>query len=257
MEKQFAMALPEHITPKKFVRTLQTAVSSSPNLAQCERNSLLSACMRAAADGLLPDGREAAIVPFKDKSGQQRATYMAMVSGILKKVRNSGELATITSQIVYKNDKFEYWIDSTGEHVEHRPTMFGERGEMIGAYALAKTRAGEVYIEVMSMEELNKVRNASRAKNSGPWQSWETEMHRKTVIKRLSKRLPMSTDLEQVIRREDEDLFDFNEEAEQPESRASGPTRTEKLVNEAVQDEPQEAIDVSANKTETGEQLPI
>jgi len=61
----------------------------------------------------------------------------------------------------------------------------------------------------MNVAEIEKVRNISRAKNSSPWQEHWGEMAKKTVIRRLAKRLPMSTDLEEVIRRDDE-MFDFN-----------------------------------------------
>ena len=67
MEPQFAAALPEHITPKRFVRVLMTAVSSQPKLCEANRTSLFSACMSSAQDGLLPDGKEAAIVTFNTK----------------------------------------------------------------------------------------------------------------------------------------------------------------------------------------------
>jgi hypothetical protein len=44
--------------------------------------------VKLAQDGLLPDGREAAVVMFGNK-----AQAMPMIAGILKKVRQSGEVA--------------------------------------------------------------------------------------------------------------------------------------------------------------------
>jgi len=160
---QFKSALPSHIPVEKFVRVVQTALGQNPGLANLDRNSLLAACMKAAQDGLLPDGKEAALVPFKGS-----VAYMPMLGGILKKVRNSGELASITSHVIYKNDKFRYWVDGDGEHVEHEPLFFGDRGEAIGAYALAKTKDGAVYIEVLTDKDLKAIENSSRSKE-GPW----------------------------------------------------------------------------------------
>ena len=60
----------------------------------------------------------------------------------------------------------------------------------------------------MSLGEIEKVRKVSRAANKGPWVDWWEEMARKTVLRRLSKRLPMSTDLDDLIRRDDA-LYDF------------------------------------------------
>ena len=67
MAAQFAAVLPRHITPAKFVRVVLTAIQNNPELLECDRHSLFNACMRAATDGLLPDGRLGAIVTYKDR----------------------------------------------------------------------------------------------------------------------------------------------------------------------------------------------
>lgn len=208
MEPQFKMALPSQIAPEKFIRVTMTAIQMNPELLNADRKSLFSSCMKAAADGLLPDGREAALVTYKTKTGII-AAYLPMIGGILKKIRNSGDLAMITAQIIFKNDQFRYWVDDAGEHVNHEPLLFGDRGDPIGVYALAKTTDGAVYIETMTKNQVMAVRAVSRAQN-GPWSGpFEHEMWRKTAIRRLSKRLPMSTDVETVIQRDDE-LYDIN-----------------------------------------------
>lgn len=240
MKDQFRAALPSHIPVDKFVRTVQTAVATSPQLVASNKQSLFAASMKAAQDGLLPDGREAAIVTFKNKQGEQIAQYMPMVSGILKKVRNSGELASITSQIVYEKDDFEFYVDEDGEHIKHKPNMFGERGKEIGAYALAKTKDGAVYIEVMTMDQIAAVKNVSRGKN-GPWSGpFASEMIRKTVIKRLSKRLPMSTDLEFTMKADD-DLYDLDQQPEEKEINSgedkTAPQRLSKLMSDEAAEE--------------------
>src|SRR3990172_9410724 len=104
----FSAMLPTHVTQAKFVRTVLTALSENPKLYQCERRSVLTACMKAANDGLLPDGREAALVIFKDKDRGEIATYMRMIAGVYKLLRNSGELDGVQSHVVYENDEFDY-----------------------------------------------------------------------------------------------------------------------------------------------------
>jgi recombination protein RecT len=240
MQEQFQMALPPQISPDKFVRVVMTAVGQSPGLINANRQTLYASCMKAAQDGLLPDGREAALVMFgKD------VAYMPMVGGILKKVRNSGELASITSQMVYKNDRFRFWIDGDGEHIDHEPLMFGERGDAIGVYALAKTKDGAIYIEVMDKAQVMAVKGASRAK-SGPWTgSFEHEMWRKTAIRRLAKRLPMSTDLEAVIRRDD-DLYDL-----EPAATTDGKATTKpRKLGKIIKDKTEEPVETTAVEVE-------
>lgn len=240
MREQFKMALPPQVDPDRFIRVAVTAVQNSPYLLECDRHSLYGSCMRAAQSGLLPDGKESAIVKFKG-----HAVFMPMIEGILKQVRNSGELQSIMSQIIFKNDKFRYWVDSDGEHIEHEPNWFSDRGERVGVYALAKTKDGGIYIEVMSAKQVEAVRNVSPSKDSGPWSGpFADEMWRKTSLRRLSKRLPKSTDLEGLIHSDDE-IFTPPKEpivaaSEQPTTvkpETTGPKRaskTARLVNESV-----------------------
>lgn len=198
MEKQFALALPEHVSPEKFVRVVMTAINTNPDLQKADRESVLGAAMKCAQDGLLPDGREAALVVYGNK-----ASYLPMIAGVLAKVRRSGELLTISAHVAYDKDAFTYTLGDD-EKIEHQPYMEGPRGKPIAVYAVAKTKDGGIYREVMSLEQVNQVRNVSRAKNAGPWVQWWDEMARKTVLRRLAKRLPMSTDLQQVFQRDDE-----------------------------------------------------
>ncbi|HVK42705.1 MAG TPA: recombinase RecT [Phenylobacterium sp.] len=206
MEKQFALALPDHVSPEKFVRVVMTAINTNPELQKADRQSVLAAAMKCAQDGLMPDGREAALVTYGN-----RASYLPMIAGVLTKVRRSGELETINAHVVYDKDVWSYTLGDE-ERIEHRPYMEGDRGKAIAVYAIAKTKDGGIYREVMSVSEVEQVRNVSRAKGNGPWVQWWGEMARKTVLRRLSKRLPMSTDLQQVFQRDD-DHYDFRQQA--------------------------------------------
>lgn len=202
MQPEFAAALPPQIPVEKFVRTTLTAVQMNPDLLGADRRSLLGACMKAAQDGLLLDGREAAPVIFRTKEGP-KVQYMPMVGGILKKIRNSGELASIGAHVVYDKDLFKYTLGDD-EKIEHTPSLDSDRGKPIAVYAIAKTKDGAIYREVMSVGDVEKVRGASRAKDSGPWVQWWDEMARKTVIRRIAKRLPSSADLDQVLANDNE-----------------------------------------------------
>ena len=201
MAPEFKAALPEHVSVEKFTRVAMTAIQNTPALVNADRRSLFGACVRLAQDGLLPDGREAALVMFGDK-----AQAMPMIAGVLKKVRQSGEVAKVSAQVVYENDHFlvKYGFD---EDVEHTPPPLDKpRGKPIGAYATAVLKDGSQMLEVMSLEQIEKVRSVSRSGKNGPWVQWWDEMARKTVMRRLAKRLPMSTDIEEQVFQRDETL---------------------------------------------------
>ena len=105
--------------------------------------------------------------------------------------------------MVYKADAFDYELGDE-ERIKHKPHLGEERGAPVAVYAIARTKDGAVYREVMSVGEVEKIRRASKAANAGPWVDHWGEMARKTVIKRLAKRLPSSADLDQVIASDNE-----------------------------------------------------
>jgi recombination protein RecT len=206
MSNQFGAVLPPHIPVERFVRTVQTAVATTPALVDCDRNSLYAAAMKAAQDGLLPDGREGAIIPRNGK-----AAWQPMVAGIMKKVRNSGEISTWAVHTVHENDAFDYQLGDE-EFLRHKPAL-RDRGEITGAYSIVRMKDGEISREYMGIDEIHAIRNRSdgylyavRNKKQNPWITDPGEMCKKTVTRRHSKRLPMSTDLDELMRREDEDM---------------------------------------------------
>jgi recombination protein RecT len=179
-----------------------TAIQNNPKLLNCTRRSMWNSAMKAAQDGLLPDGREGAIVEYGEE-----AQWMPMIAGLRKKARNSGEIATWDAQVVHKKDAFEFELGDD-PFVKHKPCLEADPGRVIAAYSVAVLKSGEKSREVMSVAAIEKVRARSRAKKGGPWFTDYEEMCRKTVARRHSKVLPCSTDLDDLLRRDDA-LYDM------------------------------------------------
>lgn len=204
-EPQIAAALPAHIRPERFRRIVVTAINQTPDLLRADRRSLFNACIRAANDGLLPDGREGALVVFNTKEkidGKdvwiKKVQWMPMIQGILKRARNTAELASAASHVVYEHDRFTYRLGDD-ESLEHEPLLTGARGNPIGAYAIAKLKDGTVQREFMTAAEINEVRAVSKSKDGPAWGRWWGEMARKTVARRLFKWLPTSSELTSIF----------------------------------------------------------
>ena len=186
MKHQFSSVLPAGMTPEKFVRVLQNAVAINKDILKSERASLYAAAMQCAQDGLLPDGREAAVIPMGAK-----AKYVPMVKGILKLIYKNEEVTSVSADVVYKEDSFDYYVDNQSEHIKHNPKIFGERGEKIGAYAFARLKSGAVICEIVGIEDIKAIKATVKNKNGSPWEGgFESEMWKKTAIKRLAKRIP-------------------------------------------------------------------
>lgn len=201
MSTQLQAALPDGVPVGRFNGIVMTAIQQMPDLALCERRSLLISVMRCAADGLLPDGREAAIVPYRDrKRDQMTAQYMPMVAGILKRARNSGEITGVSCAAVYENDEFMYELGDR-EMIRHRPA-WGERGPFIAAYAIVRCTGGAVYRDVMDKHEIERRRAASSAPDSPAWTTWYDEQACKVVLRHCLKRAPQSNVLDRLLNTE-------------------------------------------------------
>jgi recombination protein RecT len=195
----FEAELPSHIPVERFKRTIITAVNLNPDLRKADRRSLFNAAVKCAHDGLYPDGREAALVAF----GTQ-VTYLPMIAGIRKRMRNSGEVLSATAEVVYRHDQFRY-VKGENPYIEHEPPPIEQdRGEAVGAYAIIKLSNGEVLREVMTKADMEKIKSVSRSGRNGPWVTWPEEMWRKSVLRRCAKQAPSNSDLGEIMSREDE-----------------------------------------------------
>ncbi len=210
MEPEFKRALGASVPSERFTRIARSAVAGNPELAQLDRSSLFKSIMQAAQDGLVLDGKEAAIIPFKGK-----AQYLPMVAGLTKKMRQASSFANLSHGIIYENEvksgAFEY-VKGDEESLIHKPDLFGDRGNPIGAYAIVTTKDGQKFRAVLTKADIEKRKNAGRAGGNGPWGSWTEEMWIKTAIKAVYKIAPNSGDeagvLDQVFGRDEETVID-------------------------------------------------
>lgn len=188
---KYASTLPPGVSAQRFESAAITAVRNYKDAADVDRGSLYNAVIQAAQQGLLPDGRQGALVTrsIKQPNGSFRkeATFMKMVGGVIDQLHSLGFAAYAVS--VHANDELNVWNDDKGQHVEHKPVLFGEHGERVGALAVA-TKNGVTYVAFMNRDDLDKARAASKAKDSGPWVTWPDRMEQKSALHRLARRLP-------------------------------------------------------------------
>ena len=190
--------LPEHVKMSSFVRCAAIAITQGKDLDAADKESVIMALTKCATDGLVPDGKEAALVVYNTKDGNgswsKKAQYLPMIDGVLKRARMSGQIDSMAAKAVYENDTFDYWLDENGEHLNYRPT-FESRGAFKLAFAFAKLKTGDFVVEVMTKEDIDKVRASSKTGTYGPWKDWYERMSCKTVFHRIAKRLPNSSEI--------------------------------------------------------------
>ena len=196
------------ISTKRFLAVAKTAIQSHPQkdkLAGADRGSLFLAVKNASSDGLMPDGREAALVVYGDK-----VQYQPMVQGLVKLARKSGEIESINSEVVYEGDEFELYHDFDGVKFKHVPNWKGQRGAPILVWASVKLKSGERMARAYPKERIMQI--ASRSKMSANYdpvkgKDWE-EFWRKAAIRNILKYAPKSTDLDKALEKDNAEFVE-------------------------------------------------
>lgn len=118
--------------------------------------------------------------------------------GLKKLATDSGSIRWAKCELVYEKDSFE-WCGPAAAPI-HKADPFSDRGPIKGGYCIAKLPDGETLTEVMSVDEINKIRDSSKAfkSNTGPWVNWYDEMAKKTILKRAYKQWPQTPNRERL-----------------------------------------------------------
>ncbi len=183
----------------RFLSVALHALSTNPDvLTRAEPLSIIQAVKDSASLGLEPTGLggEGWILLYGDK-----AMFRPGWRGYLKRIRNSGKVQDVDVQVVYEGD-------------EAPPDV---RGDYAYTYAYARMPSGFIELEVMTAAEVNYVAQtfspSVKAGRQSPWDTSWPEMARKTVLRRLSKRLPQEAVDRLLIQDETLDALDDAEKA--------------------------------------------
>ena len=184
----------------KFKNGVALAVMRNPQLAQADRGSFMMAVKQAAHLKLDPNP-DLGLVYFTPFKGQVK--LLPGYQGLLEMVRRSGEVRDIKAVLVYEKD--EFLVEEGSEpRIVHKPVTFGDKGAVLGAYAIAHFKDGTSKFDIVDMAYIDKVRDVSQTGRTqgGVWDKWFEEQVKKTAIRRLCKSLPKSADVTAAIQSE-------------------------------------------------------
>lgn len=195
MGGQIQKALPSMVSSERFQRVALTAFSNNTKLQQCDPMSFIAAMMQSAQLGLEPNTPlgQAYLIPY----GKQ-VQFQIGYKGLLELAQRSGKIKTLYAHEVRENDTFDidYGLNQT---LTHKPLLKGDRGEVIGYYAVYHLdTGGNSFIFMTKDEVLEHAKRFSKTYNSGPWQTDFDTMAKKTVIKQLLKYAPLSIELQKA-----------------------------------------------------------
>lgn len=195
MGGQIQKALPSMVSSERFQRVALTAFSNNTKLQQCDPMSFIAAMMQSAQLGLEPNTPlgQAYLIPY----GKQ-VQFQIGYKGLLELAQRSGKIKTLYAHEVRENDTFDidYGLNQT---LTHKPLLKGDRGEVIGYYAVYHLdTGGNSFIFMTKDEVLEHAKRFSKTYNSGPWQTDFDAMAKKTAIKQLLKYAPLSIELQKA-----------------------------------------------------------
>jgi len=191
-----AKALPASITPERMIGVFTMVLRSSPELAQCTQSSLIAAVIQTVQLGLTPGNiGHCHFIPFRNK-GNLEVQFVIGYKGIVELLNRCGKATLLSTEIVYEGDEFEYEL-GLNPKLRHIPAWDKEKMPIRGVYCVAKNLVADEKVFVyMDKSEIDKVKSSSKASQSdfSPWNTWYSEMAKKTVVKRICKLLPLSVD---------------------------------------------------------------
>ena len=256
MKPQFKLALPRHLSVDRLCRIVMTSIQKNPKLLECNRISLLASVLQAAQLGLEPDGvlGHGYLVPF---AGQVQ--FQPGYRGLLHLTRQSGTISTIAANVVRKKDYFKppRTPEDILEHVSFSPEVPDDAddvamkeggvplaqlaGPLTHAWAFAKLKDEGIQQAVMHRVEILAVRGTSQAWRAyvdgkiqaPPWATHAPEMWKKTVLKRLAKLLPQSTEDQRFSR-----AVQIDDQAEIGETPDLGEVMDQPLIDAEVAEPP-------------------
>ena len=248
--ENIASQIAANVNPNHLAKVVFGAMSRNPGLLDCTKSSIMFCLGECARLGLEPALGRVWFIPFKNKNKQvTECTMIIGYTGLCDLARRSGNVLSIESHVVYEGDEFEVLL-GTECRVHHKPLLSrgtvrfkeetkdgkygpytvrtpyydGEKaGDPIYVYCVAKFAGGGHHYEGMSFEEIEKIRERSKAGTDGPWITDYLEMAKKTVIRRAAKMWPLSImdhSFTEAMHHNDEVEFDFSvNEQEQAEPR--------------------------------------
>lgn len=183
------------IDPAKLTRICVQLVNDdkSGKLRQCTQDSFLAALLDCLSCGLLPTHGRGQLIPYGSE-----VKFQIGYQGILELAARAG--ITAKPYLIFEEDDFD-WTAGTDETITHKPNFRAKRTPetLMGAYVVATYPDGSKRFEVMTKDEIDSIRDRSKAGTNGPWKTDYLEMAKKTVIRRASKYWPIKYDFDAAI----------------------------------------------------------
>ena len=190
MQPEIQRALPKHLSGDRFARLVMTSIRKTPKLATCDPGSFFGSLLTAAALGLEPDvNGECYLVPYG-----RECQLIIGYQGMAKLFWQHSMAKRLSAEYVCERDHFRIQKGLT-QVLEHEPAT-GERGKVIGYYAIAELSTGAVVFDYFTTAQIAALRDAKRPQNVRDPEHW---LARKTAVRQVLKLIPKATEVQYAM----------------------------------------------------------
>lgn len=206
MLPEYQAAMPKGREATQLVRDALTCLRTIRGLDKCEPASVLGALMTCAQLDLRPGVQglgHAWPLPYYDRHSKgHKAQLVIGYQGYIELGHRSGKLRSLSSEVVYFEDReFDMWRDEAGAHLIHRQALDDVQERIRCFYSAAVLAGGGFQMTrplSLAMMQAHRDKYAPRNDKNlivGPWKDHFAPMGRKTMILKLFRDLPKSSEM--------------------------------------------------------------
>lgn len=187
-------SLPQNFNIPRFVQNSIALLNGNESLIKYNKQygsaQIKAGLMRAAYLGLDALNAECYLVPYGSS-----INFVTSYTGMMKMVKkySQNKVKQITTEIIREGDSVKAKFVDGKKNLEIDTDVLSSK-PLKGVIAMCIFEDGSLDFEYMSKEQLEKVRQQSKAKNSLAWGTFTEEMYKKVVIRRLCKRITLDLD---------------------------------------------------------------
>ncbi|MFV0519749.1 MAG: recombinase RecT [Lachnospirales bacterium] len=212
-----ALQLPANYSCENALKSaylaLQEVKGKNGNLAleTCSQNSIANTLLDMVVQGLNPLKKQCYFIPYGDK-----LTLMRSYQGSIAVAKRFAGVKNVNANVIYENDDLDFEVDvETGAKklVHHKTALENMNNKIIGAYAVTILEDNSRYLEIMTINEIEKSWSQGSGKGKAH-NDFTHEMAKKTVINRAMKHFINNSDdsclLKNTIDEEEKDTYISN-----------------------------------------------
>lgn len=208
-------AMPKDFNQTRFLQNCMTVLQDTYKIEECQPISVARTLLKGAFLGLDFFQKECYAIPYKGEL-QFQTDYKGETK--LAKKYSIRPIKDIYAKVVRNGDLFEEEIKEGQQYVNFKPISFNN-GEIVGAFAVVLYQDGGMEYETMSTKEIETIKENFSQKSyktgeySKAWVLTPGEMYKKTVLRRLVKKIEKDfVSIEQAKTFEESSDMKFKEE---------------------------------------------